>query len=88
MKIFLAKENTKHFGNPESMRRKLTKNDAYEGGCFFSWYLCGKLGVVILHRIVDLIPAGDNEGGLCTPDWGPISILPFGYTPFIGWAIK
>lgn len=35
MKIFLAKENTKHFGNSESMRRKLTKNDAYEGGCFF-----------------------------------------------------
>ena len=55
---------------------------------FFCWYLCGKLGVVILHRIVDLIPAGDSEGGLCTPEWGPISILPFGYTPFIGWAIK
>ena len=35
MMIFLRRENAKHFSNPEHLRRKLTKNDAYDGGCFF-----------------------------------------------------
>ena len=35
MKVFLCKENAKHFTNSEHLRKKLTKNDAFDGGCFF-----------------------------------------------------
>ena len=35
MKVFLLKENAKHFANGVSSVKKLPKNDAYDGGCFF-----------------------------------------------------
>ena len=35
MKVFLLKENAKHFATGGSLAKKLPKNEAYDGGCFF-----------------------------------------------------